>query len=1259
MSRRKIGRNDPCSCGSGKKHKRCCLGLSEQEIEKRRIANLPQPRNEQAERVNPTFVQECVAQLARRSSYDLLLDLGSLALLPENQGSEPRFLHLAEIICSQPISAVEGQPDFAAARSMCEAFDARYGDQWESYEVDNQYVPYLSWVPFEQEVFRVFSGTLTQSELYVADVFKRFLPLDPLVSEVLGFSVTDFFAFFLPRIDGIIQDVGLTKFESRSPEDFPSNITCQELGLAQRIREALEAHLVFDQASLSGVERQIVEAFSKDLGSYKPDMGRLLSEDADIMQNPIVKVGGKYIIPFPELLLSVIPLRASRALAVGPVRDRAAAAFESNTRGWLKSILERAFGTKAVLESPTVDGRRWCDFAVLFDGKVMQFIFVPSPFGEDVDKEVRGGLDVAYGGWDALNRVPSPCIESGSRKFRFTNTDLVEPMLFVVFETLSNMFMAGIPRGVARQENVFLLIDTGALEYLLGDTGSPMRFLKFLRADQRIRERAKEVFTTSPLDMYALFKGAETIQVRGAKGRVDFMVVAPTSFPSVLLDQIREYRSKHGIFEVEGSRRVLRQYYPGVHGDVDEHGNVLLLLPYQPQEVTIEAQRPEIGRQELGTLYLAFDSLCYQLSIQREWISSLLDARLEDIRAIKVQFRYAGHEGPVKWEEARHGDTLTVVFTVSSALAEVFQRRNNDGERLMLGEFLRSVGLSDEARDLLEKALAPSEERGFQQVLIPVQHESFELDAKPIPIFRSDEAWVDEVIARAMEASTVKPGVYEDRKATLQLVVDMFNIANREFEQRLQLFAANELLGRCYEQLEIAYIDLERTKFQLAIAGETDKFGGVVEEYARAEREATKLTFAIRHLLETTIKLQPKGSGLLTAEAYTELLALSARTVNMDFLGDGIYLSVQPGKFEVTEAGFVSWKTREGESYQIEQARSELRTYQRRVENLLGPEVSLQDGLVERAIAHFDPAFQDEFGYSLNDRLELHEELLGRFRDTPNPLQIVEEAVLNRELCEATGKDQVTVNRFLADLELSEGHLRDVEIHPSERYWRDARIMSRPLVRISAPGGERLLFSRTVLERAYMVFLQRLISGRLKRHEEMRSDSFRSAVGEWRNKLGDEFRDEVAKVFSEHAWRIDTEVKSLGNIGVPAEVGPIDIIAIDEGEGVVKVVECKDVSLSRNPKDIKNEIDNFFGRGAEPGYFARLERKWKWVSDNVVALVKKYGLDASRPWSIAPLMVTSTFLISRQFRAVPTHLETFGDLGRDWRLATGDMTPRG
>lgn len=33
----KIGRNDPCPCGSGKKHKQCCLGKEAPEVRQQRL----------------------------------------------------------------------------------------------------------------------------------------------------------------------------------------------------------------------------------------------------------------------------------------------------------------------------------------------------------------------------------------------------------------------------------------------------------------------------------------------------------------------------------------------------------------------------------------------------------------------------------------------------------------------------------------------------------------------------------------------------------------------------------------------------------------------------------------------------------------------------------------------------------------------------------------------------------------------------------------------------------------------------------------------------------------------------------------------------------------------------------------------------------------------------------------------------------------------------------------------------------------------
>jgi hypothetical protein len=67
----KIGRNDPCPCGSGKKHKRCCLAAK---------ASTPAPTaaavTPAAQQVDDDYCDCCVEALDERAdrALDLLLD---------------------------------------------------------------------------------------------------------------------------------------------------------------------------------------------------------------------------------------------------------------------------------------------------------------------------------------------------------------------------------------------------------------------------------------------------------------------------------------------------------------------------------------------------------------------------------------------------------------------------------------------------------------------------------------------------------------------------------------------------------------------------------------------------------------------------------------------------------------------------------------------------------------------------------------------------------------------------------------------------------------------------------------------------------------------------------------------------------------------------------------------------------------------------------------------------------------------------------
>jgi len=80
----KIGRNDPCPCGSGKKYKRCCLA-TDAEAQTRALAPTGQARGLKAHAPIPPahdhlgFCEDCDAELATASNAVLdLVDAGKL-----------------------------------------------------------------------------------------------------------------------------------------------------------------------------------------------------------------------------------------------------------------------------------------------------------------------------------------------------------------------------------------------------------------------------------------------------------------------------------------------------------------------------------------------------------------------------------------------------------------------------------------------------------------------------------------------------------------------------------------------------------------------------------------------------------------------------------------------------------------------------------------------------------------------------------------------------------------------------------------------------------------------------------------------------------------------------------------------------------------------------------------------------------------------------------------------------------------------------
>src|SRR5665213_2737687 len=113
--RKNSQRNQPCPCGSGKKFKKCCWDLSDEEIESKRQANESQvgdfmadymkQQDEAAKKSSIKFNEYLQTYLTGNDLTETLWALGALSLMPQNQAKEMRIVQIVQALLASKAPA--------------------------------------------------------------------------------------------------------------------------------------------------------------------------------------------------------------------------------------------------------------------------------------------------------------------------------------------------------------------------------------------------------------------------------------------------------------------------------------------------------------------------------------------------------------------------------------------------------------------------------------------------------------------------------------------------------------------------------------------------------------------------------------------------------------------------------------------------------------------------------------------------------------------------------------------------------------------------------------------------------------------------------------------------------------------------------------------------------------------------------------------------------------------------------------------------
>src|SRR5690606_20695576 len=155
------------------------------------------------------------------------------------------------------------------------------------------------------------------------------------------------------------------------------------------------------------------------------------------------------------------------------------------------------------------------------------------------------------------------------------------------------------------------------------------------------------------------------------------------------------------------------------------------------------------------------------------------------------------------------------------------------------------------------------------------------------------------------------------------------------------------------------------------------------------------------------------------------------------------------------------------------------------------------------------------------------------------------------------------------------------------------------------------------------------LGGRLK----AKSEKMKNLISKYQNIKGEKFNNLVESLFSSFEFLITkSQVKKIGSKRIEGEkgdLGDIDVLVINARAKVVYVLECKDLSIARNPYEVHHELNNLFvGTKKKPSIVEKHSRRTTWIMNNLDFMLSNYGVSTKGKWVVKPLVVIDEEMIS-------------------------------
>jgi hypothetical protein len=284
-----------------------------------------------------------------------------------------------------------------------------------------------------------------------------------------------------------------------------------------------------------------------------------------------------------------------------------------------------------------------------------------------------------------------------------------------------------------------------------------------------------------------------------------------------------------------------------------------------------------------------------------------------------------------------------------------------------------------------------------------------------------------------------------------------------------------------------------------------------------------------------------------------------------------------------------------------------------------------------------DSAFKAEFGYTLTELNTLMVDCLALGMEQESPVKKLHVAEMIARLSESTAQPSTRITQILDALSLQSrsdflrppAPFKQEDVYP----WRFGRLLSyirRPIIRTMEHGKPIFMWGNSHLNDSRNYIINMCLSGRF--HAQAKSQEMRSLMATFNSEKGKEFTLQVQEIFSVYEnLVVDSNVRKIGGTRISEsgnDLGDIDILVINPRRHRILVVECKDLSIARNPYEMANELKRLFIKDNGLATVVRHQRRANWVSNNLTMVLDHYDVDPKGKWRTEPILVVSEEMLT-------------------------------